>query len=101
MVKHMHTFEKQKINLFNNIFQDICIYSDYCRIKIVNCTYQKSSTSEPASVIRALSCSCLSCFSLSRFDLEGVSLKDLVLLLTLHHMWLILLESRPVRYSET
>jgi hypothetical protein len=66
MVKHLNTFEKQKINLFNNIFQDI--YSDYYRITIVNCTYQKSSASESASVTHALSRSRLSCFSLSHFD---------------------------------
>jgi hypothetical protein len=26
MAKHLYTIEKQKINLFNNIFQDIYIY---------------------------------------------------------------------------
>jgi hypothetical protein len=31
--KHLYTFEKQKIYLFNNIFQDIYI------VIIVNCTY--------------------------------------------------------------
>jgi hypothetical protein len=66
MAKHMYTFEKQKINLFNNIFQ--YIYSDYYRITTVNCTYQKSSASKSASVTRALSCSRLSCFSVSHFD---------------------------------
>jgi hypothetical protein len=65
MVKHLYKFEKQKINLFNNKFQDI--YSDYYRITIVNCTYQKLSASKSASMIRALSRSRLSCFSGSHF----------------------------------
>jgi hypothetical protein len=64
MVKHLHIFEKQKIILFNNIFQDIYIYI----VIIVNCTYQKSSGSESALVKRALSHSRLSCFSTSCFD---------------------------------
>jgi hypothetical protein len=70
MVKHLYIFEKQNINLFNNIFQDIYIYisSDYYRITIVNCTYQKSSASESTSTIHALSHSHLSCFSASCFD---------------------------------
>jgi hypothetical protein len=62
MVKHLYTFEKQKINLFNNIFQDIYI------VITVNCNYQKLLASESASATRALSHSCLSCFSASRFD---------------------------------
>jgi hypothetical protein len=66
MAKHMYTFEKQKINLFNNILQDIYIYI-YIVIT-VNCTYQKSLASESASVRHALSHSCLSCFSMSCFD---------------------------------
>jgi hypothetical protein len=62
MTKHLYILEKQKINLFNNIFQDIYI------VIIVNyCTYQKSSASESASAIRALNRSHLSCFSASRF----------------------------------
>jgi hypothetical protein len=68
MVKYLYTFEKQKINLFNNIFQGICIYNDYYHITTVNSTYQKSSASESASGTRALSHSCLSCISVSRFD---------------------------------
>jgi hypothetical protein len=66
MVKYLYTFEKQRINLFNNIFQDI--YSDYYHMITVNCTYQKSSASESASVRRALSHSHISCFSMTRFD---------------------------------
>jgi hypothetical protein len=72
MAKHLYTFEKQKINLLNNIFQDIhihmYIYSDYYRITIVNYTYQKLSASESALVTRALSRSILSCFSATHFD---------------------------------
>jgi hypothetical protein len=49
MVKHLYTFEKQKINLFNNIFQDIYI------VITINCTYQKSSAFESALMTRALS----------------------------------------------
>jgi hypothetical protein len=64
MVKHLYTFEKQKINLFNNIFQYIYI------VITINCTYQKSSASESASMTHALSCSCLSCFSMSHFDFQ-------------------------------
>jgi hypothetical protein len=70
MAKHMYTFEKQKINLFNNIFQDICIYSDYYCITTVNYTYQKSLASESASATCTLSRSHLSCFSASRFDFQ-------------------------------
>jgi hypothetical protein len=55
MAKHVYTFEKQKINLFNNIFQDICIYSDYYHITIVDFTCPKSSAFESASVTCALS----------------------------------------------
>jgi hypothetical protein len=69
MAKHVYTIEKQKINLFNNIFQDIYIYSDYYRITTVNCTYQKSSTFESALATRALIHSYLSCVSASHFDL--------------------------------
>jgi hypothetical protein len=68
MVKHPYIFEKQKTNLFNNIFQDICIYSDYYRITTVNYTYQKSSAFESTSATHALSRSCLSYFSVSHFD---------------------------------
>jgi hypothetical protein len=64
VAKHLYTFEKQNINLFNNIFQDIYIYI----VIIINCTYQKSSAPESASVTRALSCSRLFCFSMSHFD---------------------------------
>jgi hypothetical protein len=70
MAKHLYTFEKQKINLFNNIFQDTCIYSDYYHITTVNCTYQKSSTSESGSATCALSHSRLSYFSVSHFDFQ-------------------------------
>jgi hypothetical protein len=62
VAKHRYTFEKQKINLFNNIFQDICL------VITVKCTYQKSSASESASATDALSHSRLSCFSVSPFD---------------------------------
>jgi hypothetical protein len=70
MAKHLYTFEKQKANLFNNIFQDIYIYiySDYYRITIVTCTYQRSSTSESALATRALSSSRLSYLSVTCFD---------------------------------
>jgi hypothetical protein len=68
MAKHLYTFEKQKINLFNNIFQDICIYSDYYRITTENFTCQKSAASKSASTTHALSHSHLSCFLASRFD---------------------------------
>jgi hypothetical protein len=64
VVKHLYTFEKQKINLFNNIFQDIYI------VITVNCTYQKSSAFESASATHALSRSRLSCFSVSHFDFQ-------------------------------
>jgi hypothetical protein len=63
MATHLYTFEKQKINLFNNIFQDI-----YIVITVNYCTSQKSSVSESTSVTRALSRSCLSCFLVSHFD---------------------------------
>jgi hypothetical protein len=63
MMKHLYTFEKQKINLFNNIFYDI-----YIVITLNYCIYQKMSASEPASTTRALSRSCISCFSMSHFD---------------------------------
>jgi hypothetical protein len=66
MVEHLYTFEKQKINLFNNMFQDI--YSDYYHITTVTCTYQKSSSFECALVTCALSYSCFSCLSATRFD---------------------------------
>jgi hypothetical protein len=66
VVKHLYTFEKQKINLFNNIFQDIYIY--IYLVITVNCTYQKSSASESASATCALSHSRHSCFSVSHFD---------------------------------
>jgi hypothetical protein len=62
VAKHLYSFDKQKINLFKNIFQDIYI------VITENCTYQKSSASESASVTHALSRSCLSCFSASHFD---------------------------------
>jgi hypothetical protein len=61
---------EKKITLFKNIFQDICIYSDYYRITIVNFNYQKSSTSGPTSATHALSRSSLSCFSASCFDFQ-------------------------------
>jgi hypothetical protein len=70
MAKHLYTFEKQKINLFNNIFQDICIYSDYYRIITVNSTCQKSLTSKSASAIHASSHSRLSYYSASHFDFQ-------------------------------
>jgi hypothetical protein len=66
MAKHLYTFEKQKINFFNNIFQDIYIYI----VITVNCTYQKSSASKFASATRALSPSHLSYFSASHFDFQ-------------------------------
>jgi hypothetical protein len=68
MVKHLYTFKKQKINLFNNNIQDIYIYSDYYHITTVNCTYQKLSASEFASATRALSHSRISYFSATRFN---------------------------------
>jgi hypothetical protein len=61
VVKHLYTFEKQKINLFNNIFQDIYI------VITVNCTYQKSSASKSALATHALSRLCRSCLSMSHF----------------------------------
>jgi hypothetical protein len=89
--ENLYIFEKQKINLFNNIFQDICIYiySDYYYITTITCTYQKLSASEFASVTRALSHSHLSCPSVTHFDFRmhffegpGSSI--------LHHVWLIM-----------
>jgi hypothetical protein len=62
VAKHLYTFKKEKINLFNNIFQDIYI------VIIVNCTYQKSLASESASATRALSRSRRSGFLAVRFD---------------------------------
>jgi hypothetical protein len=62
VAKHLYAFEKQKINLFNNIFQGIYI------VITVNCTYQKSSATESTSATHALSHSRISYFSASRFD---------------------------------
>jgi hypothetical protein len=56
--------KRQKINLFNNI------YGDYYGIKIVTCTYQKSTASVSASAIGVLSRSLLSCFSVTHFDFQ-------------------------------
>jgi hypothetical protein len=52
--------------LLGNIFQDIYIHIYI--VVIVKCTDQKSSASESASATRALSRSCLSCFSAGHFD---------------------------------
>jgi hypothetical protein len=46
----------------------VCIYIDYYCITTVNCTYEKSSAFEAASVTRALSLSRLSYFLTSYFD---------------------------------
>jgi hypothetical protein len=70
MAKHLYTFEKQKIILFNNIFQDIYIYIDYYRIITVICTYQKLSASESALATCALSRSHFSCLSVTHFDFQ-------------------------------
>jgi hypothetical protein len=90
MVKHLYIFEKQKINLFNNIFQYIYIYIYSDNIKLFYLT-------KVISIWICFSDICIKLFKPFLFFSEviliseGVSLKDLVHLpLTLYHMWLIL-----------